>query len=479
MWIILSVLLRWGLPGCAVSAHAAMWKSEPRGALLWIFAAFTLPILGPFLYLLIGINRIHRRTVRRLGVRGRPFAARAAGTTAGAPAYGESSGQFPSPLAGLRRVADHIGELPLLEGNRVEPLVGGEQAYPAMLGAIREAKGSITMAAYIFDLDTSGRQFVDELVSAARRGVAVYVLLDGVGALGSLRAVTRLLRSGGVEVEAFFPLSFPFGRFRVNLRNHRKILVIDGRIGFTGGMNISRRHLLRRVDSETSDDLHFRLEGPIVAELQHVNDEDWTLSAGRAFPADDRLYPVLEVAGDSLCRVIAAGPDQDERRVGRLVQAACASAGKTIRIATPYFLPSEAIMSHLIMASLRGAEVRVLIPERTDITVVRWAMDAVFPLLLRYGVQVRAAPEPFLHAKLTMVDGIWSLVGSSNLDPRSLRLNFECDVEVWDAAFHARMVPWFEERWQRSAPVTQEELDARPLWKRLRTGAARLLSPML
>jgi len=474
MWLLLLAGVFWVAPGIAVAIHAAMQKSEPRSALLWLFSACLFPVIGPLLYLLIGINRIHRRTVRRLGVRERPFSVPRSGSGSGAEGLGEDP-----PLAGLRRVVDGITRLPLLAGNRVTPLEGGEEAYPAMLGAIRGAERSITLVSYIFDLDPIGEQFVKALIEARSRGVGVHVLLDGVGALGSIRRVTRMLRRGGVEVEAFFPLTFPVGRFRVNLRNHRKILVVDGAVGFTGGMNISRRHLLWRRNAETSDDLHFRLEGPVVRELQHTNDEDWTLATDRAFPDDDRYYPKLEAVGQSWCRVISGGPDQDERTISRVVQAACASAQSCITIVTPYFLPTEAIVSHLIMARLRGVGVRILIPDRTDVALVRWATDSMLPVLLRYGVEIRSAPPPFLHAKVMLADDQWGFIGSANIDPRSLRLSFECNVEVWDPAFHAVMADWFGRRWERSAPVTIDQLEARPFGQRLRSGVARLFTPML
>lgn len=476
MWLAILAIVFWIVPFALVSAHALIHKHDGRSALIWIYAGFALPVIGPFSYLVIGINRIHRRTQRRLGDRARPFRrAEEARVAEEDAALRDAIG----PLDDLHTVATAITRFPLLPGNFIEPLFGGEQTYPAMLNAIASATRSITLASYIFDWDEVGRRFVDALAAASRRGVRVHVLLDGIGAAGLWTRMGRSLAQAGAEVAPFFPMTFPFGRFRVNMRNHRKILVVDGRIGFTGGMNISRRHLLRLREPDTSEDLHFLLRGPVVSELQHVFDEDWALATGALLPGDDRYYPDLEPEADIWCRAVVSGPDEDERTISRIMQAATATAQSDIRIVTPYFLPPEALISHLIMASLRRVRVQIMLPAQLDHPVVGWAAETYFPLLRRYNVDIRLRPAPFMHAKLMVVDGRWTYFGSANIDPRSLRLNFELNVEAWSESFAFRMAQWFDQRFSGAAPVVIPSDGTGATLRRLRAGVAQLLSPML
>jgi len=475
-WLILSaVVALWLGLGCVAAGHAVMYKRDPRAATIWVFTSFTLPAVGPWLYWTFGINRIERRAVRHLGRRDRPFRApHLEEARADEAARDEAVGHLNS----LRTVADRVTRLPILTGNRIQPLHNGEQAYPRMLRAIAGAERSVTLASYIFDWDQVGHEFAWALGAAARRGVRVHVLLDGIGALGSFSRMGRRLIRAGAEVAAFFPLRFPFGRLRLNLRNHRKILVVDGRTGFTGGMNISQRYLACGDGPDRVEDLHFQITGPVVAEMQHAFIEDWTMATGRALSGEAYL-PELSAAGTALCRGISSGPDEDFEIIHWMLQAAFASATRSVRIATPYFIPSAPLISAMAMAALRGVEIRLLLPSLVDRRFMRWAADAYLWQLLERGIRVFRRPPPFVHTKLLIVDERWILLGSANLDRRSFRLNFEFNVEAYDARLAGELSAWLDELTGRCEEVTLEQMDTRPAWRRLRDGVVKTFSPFL
>ncbi len=464
----------WLVLAFASALHAVMYKRDPKGAGLWLFAVFTFPIFGAWLYWTFGINRIERRAELRLGGKQKPFHPPEEVT----PGLAVVDNVVSLELRTLRRVTDSVTRLPLLGGNRLEPLHNGEQAYPAMLEAIHSAQRSITLASYIFDWDRIGRSFAQALADASRRGVSVHVLLDGIGAVHSFSRTGRLLIKAGAQVAAFFPLRFPLGRLRLNLRNHRKILVVDGRIGFTGGMNISRRHMLKQLSPQRSEDLHFRVDGPIVAQMQQIFTEDWYLAKKKLLSGPD-YFPPLDLLGDAVCRGIVSGPDENYEKIHLVLQGALASAERSVRIVTPYFVPSQAMISAMSMAKLRGVDVTLILPSKVDLPYMRWAADAFLWQVLQHGVRVFMRPPPFVHTKLVIVDDEWLLLGSANIDRRSFRLNFEFNLEAYDAALAGELGRWLDSLVKESKEVTLADIDARPGWVRLRDGLVRLFAPYL
>jgi len=469
------LIAAWVLLGCVSAAHAVMYKRDPRSATIWVVISFALPIIGPWLYWALGINRVRRRASQERRWAGRPVDRPALTIVHPTP---DPADEAIAHLAPLRNVADRVTHLPLLPGNRVEPLHNGEQAYPRMLDSIASAERTVTLASYVFDWDDVGRSFTEALEQAARRGVKVHILVDGVGALGHFSRMGRLLMQCKVEVAAFFPLRFPFGRFRLNLRNHRKILVVDGRVGFTGGMNISQRYLVTRPAPGRVEDLHFEVQGPVVAELQHTFVEDWALATNRVLMGEE-YFPELSPAGPALCRGIASGPDEDLERVYWILLAALTTAQRSVRIVTPYFVPTLSLITAMGTAALRGVDVTLVLPSTVDRPFMRWVADAYLWQLLERGVKVVRRPPPFVHTKLLIVDEQWLLIGSANLDPRSFRLNFELNVEVYAAELGGRLSRWLDALVDTSQRVTLNEMDSRPPWRRLRDGLAKLASPYL
>lgn len=457
------------------TAHIVLHKRDTRAAIAWVGLVWLAPGVGSILYLLLGINRIRRKAIKVHRDR-RRFTS--GDTHACNPAHLHQHAAELAPLAPLSRAVERVSGRPLLAGNRITPLVEGDAAYPAMLAAIDAAERSIALCSFIFDDDPVGRRFVDALARAQARGVQVRVLIDAVGAKYSLPPVHLALRRAGLRVARFLPTLAPAALPFVNLRNHRKNLVVDGRVGFCGGMNIRAGHLLGGNPAHPARDVHFRFDGPVVAQLQDVFVEDWAFTTGEVLEGD-AWYPSLSPAGPVLARAITDGPDDDFETLHTILLAALAGAQRSVRVVTPYFLPDRALGAALGTAALRGVAVDILLPARGNIRLVDWACAAQLWQVLVPGCRVFASPPPFDHSKLMVVDRAWSLVGSTNWDPRSLRLNFELNVECLDPALAATLDDLIAARIAQSRPVTQADLDARALPIRLRDGLARLLSPYL
>ncbi len=449
------------------SGHAVIRKREPRSAALWVLVIWILPAAGPVLYVLFGVNRVERRAAR---MRRRKVRHRSASPL---PA-GEPGTRF-APLA---RLVEQVVERPLLPGNALDVLVDGAQAYPAMLAAINQARESVAMASYIFDAHGVGREFIDALSAAARRGVVVCVLIDDVDVRFSFSSAVKPLRRAGVGVAVFNPPLFPARLHAFNLRNHRKILVVDGREGYSGGMNVDCRYLQPEAPERAFRDLHFRLRGPVVAQLMEVFAEDWQFTCGEALRGR-KWFPPLGPEGGIAARAIEAGPDESHDRLRWALLGGLNAAQRSVLITTPYFIPDSALISALGAAALRGVEVHIVLPERSDLPHVHWATFGQLWQVLEAGCRVHLRPGPFDHSKLMVVDGGWTLLGSANWDARSLRLNFELNVECYNAEFGAQMEGLLQARIAAARPVSTAGLRAQPLAVKLRNGIARLFVPYL
>jgi cardiolipin synthase len=461
LWVALTVV---------ASAHAVLNKRDVRAAIGWVGVIWMAPVAGAAAYAVFGVNRIRRRAQALRLPRGRPRPTEAFPAPA-LPAEAEH-------LSHLVALADGVVRRPLVEGNSVELLPGGEAAYPAMLRAIEAAQRSVTFCTYLFDPGEAGQAFVDALVRARWRGLQVRVLVDAVGARYRWPPAHRALRRAGVPAELFLERLAPAWLPFVNLRNHRKILVADGRIGFTGGMNVRDEFLPGPGRPDPFRDLHARLEGPVVAHLQATFAEDWEFTTGERLDGV-AFFPALPPAGPVLARGIPDGPDEDFEALRWVLLGALATARTSVRIVTPYFLPEPALVTALDVAAMRGVEVDVVLPERGNLPLVQWAQTAQLWQVIERGCRVWLSPPPFDHSKAMVVDGVWSLLGSANWDPRSLRLNFELDVECWDADLGRRIEALVADRIARARPVALAELAARPFPVRLRDGVARLFSPYL
>ncbi len=456
------------------AGHALLYKRDPRAALGWIVTCLALPGVGAILYWLLGVNRIRTRS-RELQEQGQGMH----WLHVDQPPRPRDVEKYPSHDAcqTLIKLSDTVCRRPLVTGNRVTVLYNGEQAYPAMLEAIRGAKESVFLASYILLPDRIGLQFATALIAAAERGADVRVLVDAVGSLYSFHRIRSVFRNTKVQMALFLPLTL-LGSFYFNLRNHRKLLIVDNATSFTGGMNIRDRHITTdETNSNPIVDIHFCLNGPICEQLRDTFMEDWHFA--NKIKRAPREWPTPDIAGKACCRGISAGPNEPHEKLNWILIGALACAKVHIRIMTPYFIPNRAQIAAINAAALRGVRVDILLPQKNNLPFVAWASNALLFELLEYNVNIYFQPPPFVHSKLLLVDDKYALVGSANLDPRSLRLNFEFNVEMFDSKVIDELTRHFDQSRDKARQVSLKEMDERPLPARLRDSFFRLFSPYL
>ncbi|MDR3415883.1 MAG: phospholipase D-like domain-containing protein [Nevskia sp.] len=453
------------------AAHALLHKRDPRAAWGWIAVSWLFPLAGAALYYVFGVNRVQTRARRVFGRE-----------QAGPPPPGEVTapgiaGTDPVEVRELVRLGRALSARPLVEGNRIEPLHNGSQAYPAMLEAIAGARRTVHLGSYIFLDDAVGGQFALELERARQRGVTVRILLDGWGDIVYRPRGSTLLRRSGLDPVLFLPLRVWPPMLHLNLRNHRKLLVVDGSVAFTGGMNIEQDHAAGPDGLPKIADLHFRVHGPLVEQLEAVFLADWSFAADEPVPCPAAAPAAAD--GDHSGRVITEGPNEDLDRLVMVLIGALAAAHERVWIMTPYFLPPAALTSALQSAALRGVDVSIVIPERSDQPWMDWATRHILAHLLERQVRVFLRPPPFAHTKLLIVDDWYVQFGSANLDTRSLRLNFELVVESYGKPLAEQLAAHFAAVRETSRPVRPDELERRKLPVRLRDALCWLFSPYL
>jgi cardiolipin synthase len=445
----------------AVTVHVLLYKRSVGAAVSWIGIAWLSPFLGGLLYAIMGINRVKRRA-QRLRRQHLPLAG--AGATAAVTR---------DSLTPLEYAVGRVTGLQSKPGNLVEMLHSGDEAYPRMLEEIAGAKTTVGLCSYIFRDDSAGEKFHAALIQARQRGVKVRVLIDGVGGGYFWSGTYNRLLKAGVPVARFLHSYFPWRTPLVNLRNHRKLLVIDGRVAFTGGLNIGAENVVAGNPAHPVRDTHFRIEGPVVEQLTDAFADDWQFTTGEQL--DDDWFPRLEPVGTVMARVVPSGPDEDMEQIEFVTLHAISCARESIRVVTPYFLPGEPLTMALGLAAMRGITVDILLPENSNHAILDWARRVPLRPLIEAGCRVWMMPAPFDHSKLMTIDDSWSFIGSANWDTRSFRLNFELNVELHDAAFARQIVGSKKPQ----HPLTLAEIDGDPLPIRLRNSAARLLQPYL
>ena len=461
--VVLVHLLSW-----PAACHALLKKRDPRSALGWTATVFLLPVIGPLLYMVFGISRAESRAEKLMHE-----------SAVHEPAYPQAelptvSGDIPDHIRRMARMGKRLTGQQLCGGSTLIPLHNGDEAYPAMLKAIDAASDHVWLLTYIFNAGRMASAFNAALQAAHRRGVDVRVLVDGVGALYSWHKPWKDLRAAGIPVSIFRPLRLLPPDLGINLRNHRKLLICDVQ-AFSGGMNIADDNL-QSPSPHCVQDMHFRCHGPIVAHLRRAFLINWGFSTGEYTP-----LPHLDDSptGQSYCRVIMDGPGNNADVLHDLYCGAINNASRSIRIMTPYFLPTHDLMAALRSAAQRGADVRIVLPQQNNLPFVHWASMRLLPELLRSGVRIWHQPPPFAHTKLLAVDGYYSQFGSANLDARSLRLNFELNTEVFDRTFHDHLASHMDDRARLGQEVTLASLDSLCLPVRLRNSACWLFSPYL
>jgi cardiolipin synthase len=459
------------------SAHAVLYKRDSRSAIAWVGFIWLVPLIGATLYFIFGVNRLRRQAASLRGTLERYQAQTREAEFSPEELQRHLPGQT-GHLQMLARVVGGVVQRPLLAGNRIEPLVNGDEAFPAMLEAIRQARLSVSFVTYIFDRDEVGLEFAKALGEASRRGVQVRVLIDAAGTRYSFPTILHTLRREGVRYARFLPAFALWRLVAMNLRTHRKILVADGKLGFTGGINIRMGHWLARQPKRPVQDIHFRVSGPVVAQLQEAFADDWLFTTREAL-RDEAWFPELARAGEVLARGVTDGPDEDFEKLRWTLLGALSIARYSVRIVTPYFLPDPSLTSALNLAAMRGVKVEIILPVHSNLAFVDWASRAMWWQVLEHGCEIWLTPPPFDHSKLMIVDGCWVLVGSANWDPRSLRLNFEYNLECYDLDLARRLDHLAQTKLEGAHLVTLAEMDERGFPVRLRDGIARLATPYL
>lgn len=456
----------------AMAVVIVQQRRSPAATIAWLLVLALLPIVGWLIYRLIGPLRLERRKARRRVTRKVIEEATAAlrEIEYRAPTHHREQ---------LARVAIAAGEAPPLRADLVELYTEGEAKYAALSDAIDAARHHIHLEYYIWENGQIGRRLRDQLAARARAGVEVRVLVDGTGSLGVRRRFFDPLVQAGAELAWFNPVSLlAIRRRRADFRSHRKILVCDGRVGFTGGMNVA--------DAETAEfsgglawrDTHLRIEGSAVRVLQRVFAEDWCYATDTEIPSNDIYFPPPATTGGEIVQIVASGPDLDAFAIHKVFFAAINRAETRVWLTTPYFVPDDAILSALVSAAMRGVDVRVIAPAHSDSRLVDLAARSYFPDLLAAGARVYEYLPRFVHAKTFVIDDDVAIIGSANLDNRSFRLDFEVAVVVYGPAMNARLETAFQADLAHCRELDRAGPPPR-FWARLGQSGARLFSPLL
>lgn len=366
----------------------------------------------------------------------------------------------------------------ILGGNKATELLNGDQIFPAMLQAIRAAQKTVLFETFIYWSGDIGNEIADALSERARAGLKVHVLLDWVGSSRVEDAIVDKMKSAGVEVRKYHPLRW-YNLDRMNNRTHRKLLIVDGAIGFTGGVGIAPQWTGNAQDRDHWRDTHYRVEGPIVAQMQSVMLDNWSKATGKVLHGRDYFPPLQPVGGQS-AQMFASSPNGGSESMLMMMLLAITAATRSIDIANAYFVPDDITRRALVAAAKRGVRVRILVPgERIDTATVRRASRGLWGELLEAGVQISEYQPTMLHCKLMVVDGLMTTVGSTNFDVRSFRLNDEANLNIYDAAFAARQTEVFEADLKQSRRVTLEAWRTRPFGEKLHEHALAWFGPLL
>ena len=460
--------------------HVTMTKDEVRSAIGWVGVIILSPIVGTLVYLIAGINRMRRASIAQE----RQNSSREHKNDVSSQQVSDTklTSCFGKRFVAMKTLGDRVTHHALTSANNIETLKTGDEAYAAMQKAIEAARKSIILETYIFDRDPIGLRLADALIAAAKRDVSVRVLVDAVGARYSVPSIVGYLREGGVIVDVFngniiMGLRLPYA----NLRTHRKILVTDGEVAFVGGMNIRQGFTTEFAGTHSTHDTHFRVTGPIVEDILAIAADDWRFATNELLSGEEwQSQPLMGASDESvIMRAVPSGPDAALENNHKMLMGAFSVARHSIRIMSPYFLPDRELISALTTAARRGVAIDIVVPTSNNLVLVDRAMTAQFDQMLKNYCRIWRATGPFDHSKLLAIDGMWAYIGSSNLDPRSLRLNFEIDLEVIDKDFAHTIEKRIDRAIATATSVKLADLNARPYLVRLIDRILWLGSPYL
>jgi cardiolipin synthase A/B len=464
-WLLTWLLIPWVLLKRTV---------DPAAAVAWIMAIVFIPYVGAILCLIFGANWVERRKARKRLAR--RHIQRILDTAA------RDRSVVPREFTPLQRqlldLTDGMTDRRLTFGNRVELLPMTERAFERLEQAIAAARDTVHVQFYIWRPDRIGTRMRDLLIRKAREGVTVRFLYDGIGSMHLGRRFLRPMFEAGIQVHPFLPGPGFRERWSINLRNHRKVVIVDGRVGFTGGMNVGDEYLGRSPHFGFWRDTQLELRGPAVLQLQQVFAEDWYYATQEGLTHPD-LFPQPDEQGDVAAQVLSGGPDTETNIFYSLMYAAINEAREQVTLATSYFVPPTPLSMALETAARRGVRVRVLVAKKATYLWTLLAGRSYYDDLLEAGVEVYEYHKGLFHAKTLTVDGSWSLVGTPNFDMRSLMLNFEVAVALYDERLSSELERHFEEDLKDATCIDPEQWSRRSVWKQLGERFWRLFAPVL
>lgn len=454
----------------SIAVVIVLQRRSAAATLAWLLVLTFLPILGLIIYRLIGPLRLERKKIKRnLGKR---LVQEVLASHAVLAEQDEEHQQ-------LARVAMGLGESSPLRAQNVELFFDGDSAYTAILAAVAAATHHIHIEYYIWEPDTIGGELRDALIERAKAGVEIRMIVDATGSSGLKKKWYEPLRAAGVKTALFNPIRLRSLRLRrPDFRTHRKIVVVDGVIGFTGGMNITDSHSASR-SKEYFRDTHIRVTGAAVWPLQRLFTEDWSFAADELCPVNMQTFPVPTSDGEHLVQVVGSGPDSNAFAIHKSFFTAINQATDRLWMTTPYFVPDEALFMAITSAALRDVDVRLLVPKRGDSRLVDLAARSYFSELLEVGVRIYEYEPRFIHAKTMVCDDDVTIVGTANLDNRSFRLNFEVAAIVYGEKAAKSLADAFTADLRDSREITRSDFERQPLSRRFGQASARLMSPLL
>ncbi len=446
----------------------------------YLLLLLLLPVAGLIIYLFFGQNQRKRKIFEKRRLINQAFG------DSYLAEYIDRSERIPvpieeSPLAQYEKVIRFLSKdlSPLSQNNKVEILKNGEGKFPKVMEAVRNARHHIHLEYYIFSDDTVGDPLADLLLEKVKEGVKVRLIVDGVGSLGLKKAFFNKMRKGGVQIYEFMPVLFPSFTSKINYRNHRKIIVIDGHIGFTGGINFNDRYINNGTHPLYWRDTHLRLEGEVVKTLQFLFLLNWQFVSNEELKADENYFPDFTQTGNSFTQVNASGPDWELESIMDSFLLAINAAQRRVRIATPYFIPTESILDALVTAAKADIEIELMIPRESDSWIVQAASMSYIKVLLAAGIKVFLYQKGFLHSKVIMVDDNFASVGSANMDYRSFDLNHEVNTYLYEKALVQILIDQFEADKADCAQVDAKRWVNRSVPQKLKESICRLLAPLL
>ena len=484
------VLIQFSLPNLIVAAGIVIYSAailfivfsllrenrDPEITLAWVLVLILIPVLGLILYLNFGRNFRKVKIFSRKGltdlVRMEELSQNqikdlsAISSLAGTP---EKSNIIKLLLNNSKAL--------LTENNRVNILQNGEATFGSILQALEQAEDHIHMEYYVYEDDNIGNKIKDILIEKAIQGLEVRLIIDAIGSWSLSKRFIRDLKSQGVDVGVFMPVRFPLVANKINYRNHRKIIVVDGKIGYVGGLNIADRYIEGTLELGPWRDTHLKIEGDAVQSLQSVFITDWYF-VSKEYIQGEKYFPKNSVDNKLLVQITASGPDSDWANIMQAYFTAITTAEQYIYISTPYFMPNESILTALKTAALSGVDVKLILPSRSDVSTMRYGSLSFAEELIMAGVHVYLYQKGFNHGKIMMVDGVFTSIGTANMDGRSFNKNFEVNALIYDRQQAKEMRDSFLNDIADSEEIRLQEFLIRPRKQKIKESFCRVLGPL-